>query len=99
MHDTSSSRPAISGVTWFGLIIALFAMLLVRQAVFAVFGSPLTTSATVIREMLHWLCAISLLLIVQLGEGQPFSSIGIGTCSLARSLLWSIVIAFACLVI
>lgn len=98
MRDTSSARQPISSSTWIGLIIALFAMLLVRQSVAAAFNS-MTLTATVCRESLHWVCAIILLLIVRFGESQPFTSIGIGTCSFSRSLLWSVPITFACLVI
>jgi membrane protease YdiL (CAAX protease family) len=98
MQDSTVSRSAISTSTWIGLLIALFAMLVVRDAVLAVFG-PLTTATTVVRESLHWLFAIALLLIVRIGERQPFSSIGLGTCSLGRSLLWSVPIMLTCLVI
>jgi uncharacterized protein len=95
MHESAQGRPAISPITWVGLAIALFAMLLVRQAV-AVLFPTITTTAAIWREALHWLCAIFLLIIVRRGENLPFSSIGIGTCSFLRSLLWGIVIAFVC---
>jgi CAAX protease family protein len=98
MHDSPSRAIRISASTWIGLLIALFAMLLVREFAHLFFGT-LGTTTTAIRECMHWVCAIALLIIVRRGEGQPLTSIGIGTCSFKRSLLWSVPIAFTCLVI
>lgn len=98
MHDLSSGRTPVSRSTWVGLFVALFGILLVRQVI-AVTFHPLNTTATIYRESLNWLCAIALLLIVRRGERLPLRSVGIGTWSIARSLAWSVVIAFACLVV
>jgi membrane protease YdiL (CAAX protease family) len=97
--DQSSTTPrAVARVTWIGLAIALFGILLVRKAVVSVFPLP-DLSGTICRESLYWLCAIVLLIIIKRGERLPLSSIGIGTASFGRSLLWSIVIAVICLVV
>jgi CAAX protease family protein len=98
MHMPSSNRAAISPFTWIGLGIALFAMLLVRQVV-GLFPPSDTLGAAVCRESLHWLCAVTLLVIVRRGEGLPFTSIGIGTCSFGRSLGWSLLLTIGCLVV
>src|SRR5438045_7436627 len=98
MHDSSPGQPKVSAATWVGLAIALFGILVIRQTVLVAFHS-LTIAATIWRESLHWLCAVVLLLIVRRGEHLPLRSIGVGTCSLARSMAWSVVIALACLVV
>jgi membrane protease YdiL (CAAX protease family) len=98
MQNSSPTRPAVSTFTWAGLIIALFAMLVVRQAVLVFFHS-FTTTTTIWRESLHWLCAAVLLVIVKRGERLPFRSVGIGTRSFARSLGWGALIALACLIV
>ena len=94
----SSGRATVSKSTWIGLVIALFGILLIRQVIAFAFPS-LTVTATIWRESLHWLCALVLVLIIRRGEHLPLRSIGIGTYSIARSLLWSVVIALACLIV
>ena len=98
MHDLSSSRSTVPRSTWIGLFVALFGILIARQALFIAFHS-LTVTATIWRESLHWLCALIVILIVRYGERESLRSIGIGTCSILRSLAWSVVIAFACLLV
>jgi CAAX protease family protein len=92
----SPERPTlVTTPTWIGLIIALFAMLVIRQVIG--FLSPsFTTAATVWRESLYWLSAVVLLVIVRRGERLPLTSIGIGTSAVTRSLLWGLVTAIAC---
>jgi len=98
MNESPSKRATVPPITWVGLAIALFAMLLVRQAV-AIASPTLTTTAAIWRETLHWSFAAILLIIVKRGEGLPFSSIGIGTCTFLRSLLWGIVIMIVCMAV
>jgi membrane protease YdiL (CAAX protease family) len=95
MPAPPQTRTSISTFTWLGLIIALFAMLIVRQALALFPAIP----ATICRESLHWLCAIALLVIVRRGERLPFTSIGIGTCPLSRSLGSGAVLAVVCLAV
>jgi membrane protease YdiL (CAAX protease family) len=98
MYQASPGRPAVSQITWVGLAIALFAMLLVRQVI-AILFPVLNTEAAIWREALLWLCTILLLVIVRRGEGLPLTSIGIGTCSFVRSLLWGVIITVVCVAV
>src|SRR3954453_14126879 len=88
----------ISPLTWVGLFIALFGLLIARQVVL-LFAPSMTAGATICRESLHWLCAITLLLILTRGEHLPFSSVGIGTSALWRSILWGLLLAVVCAVV
>jgi membrane protease YdiL (CAAX protease family) len=98
MNRSLPQPRSIRAATWVGILIALFAMLVVRQAVIIVWPS-VTTSTTVVREGLYWLCAIALLIIVRCGENRPVTSIGIGTRPLIRSFAWAIPLAFLCLLV
>jgi membrane protease YdiL (CAAX protease family) len=85
-----------SPMTWLGLFVALFGMLIVRQAVNYILPES-TFTAAVVKEAGMWLVAVILLLIVKCGEHLPFTSIGIGTVSFLKSLLWSLLITVICL--
>src|SRR5690348_13733547 len=85
-------------VTWLGLFIAVFALLIVRQAISYVWPSPTFTSV-LWKESLIWLCAIALLLIVRCGENLPRTSIGIGTSRWWKSLVWGLVLAAVCFLV
>ena len=93
--DTPGPRRTISGATLAGLFLALFGMLIVRQAVYAIYGT-LTYPAALWKESLTWLCAIALLLIIRLGEGLPLGSIGIGRRSVKQSLAWGGLLTLIC---
>jgi hypothetical protein len=95
MTPPRALRTGISPVTALGLFIALFGMLIVRQAV-SYFWPTLTFTAALWKESLIWLGAITLLLIVRRGEGLPLSSIGIGTSRWTKSILWGLVLAVIC---
>jgi membrane protease YdiL (CAAX protease family) len=86
----------ISPVTWFGLFLSLFGMLLVRQAVNYIWPAPTFTSA-VVKEVGMWVIAVVLLLIVRCGEGLPLSSVGLGTARWMKSILWGLLLAVICL--
>ena len=91
-----SSR--VPKATWIGLVIALFGMLVARQTV-SYFYPTLTFEAAIWKESLIWLCVIALLIVIRKGERQPLSSIGLGTSTIARSILWGIVLAIVCLAV
>ena len=97
-QTSTPSRSAVPMITWIGLIIALFGMLLVRQVVNHFWPSPTFTSA-VIKEVGMWLVAVVLLLIVKRGERLPFRSIGLGTSHWVKSILGGLVTAVICLAV
>ena len=86
-----------NAITWLGLFISLFGMLIVRQAFRAITPEP-GTLLTLVREGSMFLLAGGLIWLVRRGEGLPLSTIGIGTSAAWKSLLWGLVIAVACLI-
>ena len=82
----------VSGATWAGLAISLFAMVAIRQVF--VFLVPETTFASAIfKEALIWLNAIVLIMLIRRGEHLPLRSIGLGTARWWKSILWGFIIA------
>ena len=96
MTDSSPQRPGL--VTWFGLFIALFGMLIVRQLVNYAWPDPTFTSA-LIKEAGMWLVAIILFVIIRVGEGLPLSSIGLGTTRWGKSVLSGFLLGLSCLAV
>ncbi len=94
----SNAPQATRRVTWLGLFIALFGLLIVRQIVSYVWPTQ-TFTAALWKESLIWLCVIALLFIIRWGEKLPFSSIGIGTSRWWKSLLWGLVLAAVCFLV
>jgi uncharacterized protein len=86
-----------NAVTWLGLFISLFAMLLIRQAFRAITTEP-GPGLALAKECCLFLSAGVLLWLVRKGEGLPLRSIGIGTSPLWKSLAWGVVTAIACIV-
>lgn len=95
MNGTTARPRGISNVTWIGLFLSIFGMLIARQAV-SYFWPTLTFIAAIWKESLIWLCAIAVLLIVRRGERLPLTSIGIGTAPLRKSILWGLLLAVIC---
>ena len=95
---TSDARPPVRSATWLGLFIALFALLLVRQAVLY-FWPSLTFEAAIVKEMGIWLSALALLIVIWRGEGLTLRSVGIGTSSVAKSIGWGFVTTVACFLV
>jgi len=83
---------------WIGLFLSLFAMLLVRQTV-SYFSPTLTSTAAIWKESLIWASAIVLLVLIGRGERLPFTSVGLGTSTWWKSVLWGLVIAVACAIV
>ena len=73
----------------------MFGLLIVRWAV-SLFFPGFSFTGTLWKESLIWLCVIALLLIVRRGERLPFSSIGIGTSTVAKSILWGGILVVLC---
>ena len=95
MAQSNRAGAKVSAATWIGLFIALFGMLIARQVVNH-FYPVLTFTAAVWKESLIWLCAIALLFVIGRGERLPLSSVGIGTSSWLKSLLWALALAAVC---
>jgi uncharacterized protein len=96
MTDASPKRPGL--VTWFGLFIALFGMLIVRQIVNQVWQTP-TLNSALTKEAGMWLVAVVLVVIIRLGEGLPLTSIGLGTARWGKSILWGLLLGVGCLLV
>jgi CAAX protease family protein len=95
VNDQPKVRARISPITWLGLFIALFGLLVVRQTI-SYFLPALATSTWICRELLNWSCAIVLLFVIRRGERLPLTSVGIGTSKWWKSILWGLVIAAIC---
>ena len=98
MTAISEAPQTTRRVTWLGLFIALFGVLIVRQTVLYVWPTQIFTAA-LWKESLIWLCVIALLFIIRFGEDLPLTSIGIGTSRWWKSLLWGLVIAAVCFLV
>ncbi len=82
----------VSPATWAGLFISLFGMLVIRQGV--TFFIPETTFASaIVKEVLIWVSAVTLLLVIRRGEHLPLRSVGLGTARWWKSMLWGFFIA------
>ena len=92
--ETSVEKKAVS---WVGLCVSLFSMLIIRQAFRAVTPDP-GVALVLAREALMFSVAGALIWLVRRRECLPLASIGIGTSPLWKSLLWGVVIAVACLI-
>jgi hypothetical protein len=91
MNILAGDKPRPSAVTWVGMFIALFGLLIVRSIASRYnAGSPF--SAALEKEALMWGCVVALVLIVRKGEHQAWTSIGMGTSSAVRSILWGAII-------
>jgi membrane protease YdiL (CAAX protease family) len=93
VHAEAVSAPKVP--TWIGLFIALFGLLIVRQAV-TYFYPTVTVIAALWKESLIWLCVIALLFVIRRGERLSLRSVGIGTASWIKSVLWGVVLATGC---
>ena len=94
-----SSVPAkVSCATWVGLAISLFAMVAIRQVF--VFLIPDTTFASaILKEVLIWVNALALIVVIRCGEHLSLRSIGIGTARWWKSILWGFIIAVVSMVV
>jgi membrane protease YdiL (CAAX protease family) len=95
MTSSSATGSKTSPITWVGLFIALFGILIVRWAV-SLFCPGFSFTGTLWKESLIWLCVIALLLIIRRGERLPFSSVGLGTSTWKKSILWGGILVVLC---
>lgn len=88
----------ISRATWAGLAISLFAMVAIRQ-VFVFFVPETTFGSALLKEVLIWISAVALILVIRRGEHLSLRSIGIGTARWWKSILWGFLIAITLAVV
>jgi uncharacterized protein len=86
--------PSSKAMTWFGLVIALFSMILIREAFRAISTEP-GPMLVLARETCMFAAAGALAWIVRRGERASWQSIGIGTSPPWKSLVWGFLIAIA----
>ena len=82
----------VSRATWAGLLISLFAMVVIRQ-VFVFFVPEITFASALLKEALIWVSTLALIMIIRRGEHLPMRSIGLGTARWWKSILWGFIIA------
>src|SRR5204862_5311209 len=90
--NQASVAAKISSATLVGLLISLFAMVVIRYA-FAFFVPEITFASAILKETLIWASAAALLFIIRRGERLSLRSIGLGTCRWWKSIAWGLVIA------
>jgi uncharacterized protein len=95
MNESVVKRPAKGNATWLGLFIALFALLIVRAAVYAFYPS-FSLRAAVWRESLNWICGLTLVFIIRFEERTSLRSVGIGRASIKSSLGWGGMLTAIC---
>lgn len=99
MSETNAQMTArVTPITYLGVFVALFGMLIARQLV-NVFWPGITFTSGILKEAGMWLVAAVIVLIIRVGEKQPLTSIGFHTTRLLRSLLRGLVLGVVCLVV
>ncbi|MFL6538097.1 MAG: CPBP family intramembrane glutamic endopeptidase [Chthoniobacterales bacterium] len=99
MSEISPPAPArVSSISYLGLFVALFGMLIARQLV-NVFWPGNTFGSAVLKEIGMWIVAIVLVVIIRRGEGLPLSSVGFSAARLGRSLLRGLLVGIACFLV
>jgi membrane protease YdiL (CAAX protease family) len=94
MTNQRAVAKKVSAATWIGLVLSLFAMVLIRYA-FVFFVPEMTFASEILKETLIWVSAVVLLVIIRRGERLPLRSIGLGTARWWKSILRGFVIAIA----
>src|ERR1700751_6440957 len=90
--NQASVATKISSATLAGLLISLFAMVVIRYAL-VFFVPEITLASAILKETLIWASAAALLVIIHRGERLSLRSIGLGTCRWWKSIAWGLVIA------
>src|SRR5207249_4712449 len=90
--NKASGATKISSATLAGLLISLFAMVVIRYT-FVFFVPEITFTSAILKETLIWASAAALLVIIRRGEGLSFRSIGLGTRRWWKSIAWGFLIA------
>src|SRR5437762_13647104 len=90
--NQASVATKISSATLAGLLVSLFAVVVIRHA-FVFFVAEITLASAILKETLIWASAAALLVIIRGGEHLSFRSIGLGTCRWWKSIAWGLVVA------
>lgn len=93
--EAATGSAKVSAVTWVGLFVSLFGMLIIRTAVERFAPNP-GPAVVLVRELLYLAVATALLVLVRRGEKRPLASVGIGTSPLWKSALWGLGLFFVC---
>jgi membrane protease YdiL (CAAX protease family) len=88
-------RSRVSAFTWVGLFIALFGFLVLRFSSRAI-GVPDTTAANLWREVVVWIMAALLIVLIRFGERLPLDSIRLGVAPWRQSLRYGCILAGVC---
>jgi membrane protease YdiL (CAAX protease family) len=88
-------RSRISAFTWLGLAISLFGFIAVRLT-FRGLGVPDSIGPNLVRELVIWMMAAGLIVLVRFGEKLPLKSIGLGTAPFRQSLRFGCILAGLC---
>jgi membrane protease YdiL (CAAX protease family) len=88
-------RLRVSAFTWVGLFIALFGFLVLRFSSRAI-GVPDTTAANLWREVVVWIMAALLIVLIRFGERLPLDSIRLGVAPWRQSLRYGCILAGVC---
>jgi hypothetical protein len=88
-------RAKTSPFTWLGLFVALFGFLALRFLVRAL-GVPDTVATGVCKEVIIWILAALLIVLIRFGERRPLSSIGLGVAPWRQSLRYGCILAGLC---
>ena len=97
MAEPTTTRPRVTPITWIGLFIALFGMLIVRQVVNQIGPTKLHQRGR--QRSRNVAGCVCLLLVVKLGEGLPLTSVGLGTARWLKSIVWGLLLTVACSVV
>lgn len=81
--------------TWIGLFLALFSMIIIRDA-FRAFAPNAGPGVTLLKECLMFSSAGIVLWLLKRRERMPLRSIGLGTHSWWKTLLWGFIIGAVC---
>src|SRR5215471_10675078 len=96
-HSGQEPAAAVSPYTWIGIAIALFGLIIARQAVFY-FYSNFTIRAALWREALDWFFVLTLFVVIRRGERLRLDSVGFGRSRWRKSLVWGVVLTVALII-
>ena len=92
LTDEELVAAKVPPATWLGLLLSLFAMPAIRYAL-VFFVPEVTFGWAILKEVLFWISAVALVLVIRRGEHLSLRSIGLGTARWWTSILWGLAIA------